>query len=77
MLEEMTMRESTFTIDRDDDGGVAVMDPPRIELARDFGRDPNGKRPDDFAAAAHQAIMRALSADSETFLAATRQTSGE
>ena len=69
------MRESMFTIDRNDDGGVAVMDPPRIEFTREFGRET--KRPDDFAAAAHQAIMRALSADSETFLAATRQTSGE
>jgi hypothetical protein len=71
------MRESTFTIDRHEDGGVAVLSPPRIEFAREFGRETSGKRPDDFAAAAHQAIMRALSADSEKFLAATRQTSGE
>jgi len=71
------MRESMFTVDRNDDGGVAVIDPPRIEFTREFGREINTKRPDDFAAAAHQAIMRALSADSETFLAATRQTSGE
>ena len=71
------MRESMFTVDRDEEGGVALLDPPRIEFSREFGRETNGKRPDDFAAAAHQAIMRALSADSETFLAATRQTSGE
>jgi hypothetical protein len=71
------MRENMFSVDRDDEGGVALLDPPRGQLTRELGLEANGKRPDDFAAAAHEAIMRALSADSETFLAATRQTSGE
>jgi hypothetical protein len=66
-----------FTVDCNDEGGVALLDPPRIQFGHDLGREINGKRADDFAAAAHQAIMRALSADSETFLAATRQTSGQ
>ncbi len=67
------MRENTFTFDRDNEGGVALLDPPR----RHIGREANGRRADDFAAAARQAIQRALSAESETFLQATRQTSGE
>ena len=66
------MRETMFTIDRDE-GGVAVMDPPR----RPFGRESRADRAEEFAAAARQAIQRALSADSETFLQATRQTSGQ
>ncbi len=68
------MRERTFNFDRDNEGGVALLDPPRRHLV---GREYNGRRADDFAAAARQAIQRALSADSETFLQATRQTSGE
>jgi hypothetical protein len=67
------MRERTFTFDREDEGGVALLDPPR----RQTGRQSNGKRADEFAAAARQAIEKALSADSETFLQATRQTSGQ
>ncbi len=65
------MRENTMTLDREE-SGVALLDPPRREVGRDY----NKKRADDFAAAARQAIQRALSADSETFLQATRQTSG-
>ncbi len=67
------MRERTFTLDRDNEGGVALLDPPRHHIGREY----NARRADDFAAAARQAIQRALSADSETFLQATRQTSGE
>ena len=67
------MRESIFTVHREDEGGVALLDPPR----RTFSRESKGDRAEEFAAAARQAIQRALSADSETFLQATRQTSGQ
>jgi hypothetical protein len=72
MLEAITMRERTIPSFRDDDGGVAVLEaPPRRSPVSESAR------ADEFAAAARQAIARALSADSETFLQATRQTSGE
>lgn len=64
------MRERTFTSFRESDSNVAVLDaPPRQKL--------NADKAEEFAAAARKAIQRALSADSETFLQATRQTSGQ
>jgi len=66
------MRERTLSSFGSNEGGVAVLEaPPKRAPVSESAR------ADEFAAAARQAIARALSADSETFLQATLHTSGQ